>query len=376
MNTNCCDKNGLILDAECRYANGKFYMGRLPSCLPRLFTLRFTASADYAAGDVIVVDEREYPVLTSQMEPANPSCFKTGAVVMCAIDRDRKYAFIHTGGVDGKDGKDGQDGKDGADGKDARFQTGDLIYYIDPNGDDSPANPGGQASPFKTLSGAGRAAWENIVMNPLGKLVFSFNPGSYDLSPADSTIMLLATHPLPIVFQGTESGDKPLITADHFSAGHGKREFRDLRLHATSAANQHPMGAYENGTVNLVNSEILLSKSDTFVIAPLAGGTLRILGTLKVNGNGYTPHSVLLCRSSALWAHDAQITLENIPSVATATAWNEAGHMFFQRTTISGSITGKRYLVTGNGVINTLGGGANFIPGTAAGTTSNGGYYC
>ncbi len=45
------------------------------------------------------------------------------------------------------------------------------------------------------------------------------------------------------------------------------------------------------------------------------------------------------------------------------------GHLF------SGSATGSRYSCTLNGLINTAGGGANFLPGNAAGSTATGGQY-
>jgi hypothetical protein len=38
-------------------------------------------------------------------------------------------------------------------------------------------------------------------------------------------------------------------------------------------------------------------------------------------------------------------------------------------------VTGKRYLSQDGGIISTNGGGANYFPGTAAGTTANGGVY-
>jgi hypothetical protein len=43
--------------------------------------------------------------------------------------------------------------------------------------------------------------------------------------------------------------------------------------------------------------------------------------------------------------------------------------------TFTGAATGKRYDVTENGVISTAGGGANYFPGNAAGTTATGGQY-
>lgn len=59
-------------------------------------------------------------------------------------------------------------------------------------------------------------------------------------------------------------------------------------------------------------------------------------------------------------------------------AWADmTGVIFCPLGTIGsgGTITGTRYLATGNGVINTGGGGASYLPGNAAGSTSTGGQY-
>lgn len=100
MRTDCCD-TGRIMDAECRYDNGKFLMHRLPGCLPKLFTVRFTAPADYTAGDVVVVDGKEFPVLAATMAAAASGAFAAGAVLHCVVDRDRELVFLQPSGAGG-----------------------------------------------------------------------------------------------------------------------------------------------------------------------------------------------------------------------------------------------------------------------------------
>jgi hypothetical protein len=45
------------------------------------------------------------------------------------------------------------------------------------------------------------------------------------------------------------------------------------------------------------------------------------------------------------------------------------------RVTFSGTTTGQRYAVSINAIIGTAGGGANYFPGTIAGTSVSGGIY-
>lgn len=101
MSKDCCDKAGAIIDAECCYDEGKFFMRLSQGCLPGLFTLRFTAPADYTAGDVVVVKGKELPVRTPGMTAATTDIFKAGAVIHCDIDLDRELAFFWQGGGNG-----------------------------------------------------------------------------------------------------------------------------------------------------------------------------------------------------------------------------------------------------------------------------------
>ncbi len=361
MNT-CCDVRDRIVHMDCEYRDGKFHMQYLPGCLPTVFTARFKAPADFSEGDTIVVKDVEMLVMTSQMEAAEAGIFKSGAMMMCEIDLDRKLAFIRTGG-------------NSCDCEDVEFQTSDLVYYIDPLGDDSPNNTGTLDSPFRTLAGAGRVAWENIVMNPLGRLVFSFNPGTYDLSVADRTVLIEATHPLGILYKATDLANKPLIRANEFIPRNGRRVFEGLRLHSINPHNPHSVTPYENATLFLTDSEVIINKPKVYAFGPHCGGTLRIWGSLKVDGNGYSPHSIFFCHQGTLWANNANITLENFASVESATVYVDSGHVYLGGATFSGAITGRRYYACANGVIHTSHAGNDFIPGTVAGSTSTGGLY-
>lgn len=73
----------------------------------------------------------------------------------------------------------------------------------------------------------------------------------------------------------------------------------------------------------------------------------------------------------------ATITLTGSPNFSTAFAYIDIALAKINKDFIafSGSATGARYLVSGNGVIQTNAGGASFLSGNSAGTTSTGGQY-
>lgn len=70
------------------------------------------------------------------------------------------------------------------------------------------------------------------------------------------------------------------------------------------------------------------------------------------------------------------VTITGTPAFSTAYAEaNKASVLTNYSCTFSGSATGVRYAVALNGVIDTVGGGANYFPGNSAGTTATGGQY-
>lgn len=69
-------------------------------------------------------------------------------------------------------------------------------------------------------------------------------------------------------------------------------------------------------------------------------------------------------------------TLTGTPAFSVAFAYGTVlGGLIHSGVTFSGSATGERYKLSANAAIQTFGGGANYFPGNAAGSTSTGGQY-
>jgi hypothetical protein len=71
------------------------------------------------------------------------------------------------------------------------------------------------------------------------------------------------------------------------------------------------------------------------------------------------------------------ITLVGNPNFAGAFCWVDSNSYarFWTRTTFSGAATGTKFICTANGVINTHGAGASYLPGSIAGVYNTGGQY-
>jgi len=106
-----------------------------------------------------------------------------------------------------------------------------------------------------------------------------------------------------------------------------------------------------------------------------AAGEILIWTNYTISG-GAPNHYAVQFGSVIATIGNLTITVTGTPnfSSAFASAGNGAT-VQVGGSTFSGSATGARYSVTKNGVIDTSGGGANFFPGNAAGSSASGGQY-
>jgi hypothetical protein len=90
---------------------------------------------------------------------------------------------------------------------------------------------------------------------------------------------------------------------------------------------------------------------------------------------GTTQISIDAELGGAAWWAGSAITVSGLTATASFVNVSMTGSALFVGCTFVGSAVGARYNATLNGVINTGGGGANFLPGNSSGTTSLGGQY-
>ncbi|MBS0237614.1 MAG: DUF2793 domain-containing protein [Proteobacteria bacterium] len=94
--------------------------------------------------------------------------------------------------------------------------------------------------------------------------------------------------------------------------------------------------------------------------------------TYTISG-GATRH--LSCtRGGAIYIGNMTVTITGTPALLFAYT-DRLSQIDVASNTFIGSATGNRYSVTQNGLINTNGGGASYLPGSGSGTISNGGLY-
>lgn len=260
--------------------------------------------------------------------------------------------------------------------------TADTTFYVATTGSNS--NPGTSASPWLTI----QYAWDYIAGNiDLAGFIATIQvaDGTYTgwntltgkpngivkvignrTTPANVTISTL----VPIEPGGSNRAGIAIIGCPY--------EVRFFGFKVTcSGAND--INVY-------VDNCKLVTYADIYTVANGGVGYL----TAGSNVNGYDFSTVVTFTAEGTYRYLFQVfgcsfldyEPDNLVLVA-GTNWTSACVNCSDTSTaqwapfssISGTATGKRYNAVLNGVINTFGGGATFIPGDVAGTTATGGQY-
>lgn len=145
---------------------------------------------------------------------------------------------------------------------------------------------------------------------------------------------------------------------------------------ATTGSSPTPFGLLvDPGAAVAIGNGVIFSATSNYQI--WTSGVLYLAGNYSIVG-GSTGGGHMLINGSGARANYSPITvtLTGTPSFSAAifNASND-GNIYVENAIFSGSATGQRYGVFLNGVINTNGGGASFLPGSTSGTTGSGGEY-
>lgn len=146
---------------------------------------------------------------------------------------------------------------------------------------------------------------------------------------------------------------------------------KDLELRTTTSG----YGLLVSGPSRLSFSNIRFGACASAHVLTDRAGYIRATGNYAIVGSA--PYHWLSTNGPGLiYAVGLTITLTGTPafSVAFATAANNSA-IVCNANTFSGAATGTRYSAAANGVINTNGGGASYLPGNAVGSTGTGGQY-
>lgn len=153
----------------------------------------------------------------------------------------------------------------------------------------------------------------------------------------------------------------------------------------TSAANNATTGVAGAGALSTAGGILYLSNMEYgacfYAHIYASRGTISLQNAQKASGNA--PYHMacdaggLLITSAVGFAGQVALTIPSaitVTNFATVTSGATA-NITYQSITGAANVTGSKYSVTLNGILNTAGGGASYLPGSTAGTTATGGQY-
>jgi len=144
-------------------------------------------------------------------------------------------------------------------------------------------------------------------------------------------------------------------------------------MELTTATSGICLYAVNGSTVNVGAGLIFGACAGEHVLAS-GNANINLNNNYSVTGSATRHwHAV---NSGIITADGITLTLTGTPSFSTAFAQAERiGYIESTGDSFSGSATGSRYSANSNGVINSGGGGATYLPGSTSGTTATGGQY-
>lgn len=263
-----------------------------------------------------------------------------------------------------------------ANGLNSRIRLGaNLTLYVATTGSDTTNNGLSAGSPFATI----QHAYDVLKAN-------------YDLCGYTATIQvadgtytagLSCTGPLMgqagaagLILQGNTGAMSNVIistSVDCITLSGGSAmtvQYVKMITSNGNAINVTSLSTLRIGNVNFGaaygNHMIVSGSSKIFLIAnyTISGGTttyahMQAYGSASIQANGV-----------------GTVTITGTPAWGYGFAFAYDGaSMYIPGITFSGSATGARYIASTNGVINTAGSGASYLPGSVAGSTATGGQY-
>lgn len=254
--------------------------------------------------------------------------------------------------------------------------SGNLNLYVSTTGNDSNSglSPG---TALATLS----AAWEKIVNT------IDLNGHVVTVNIADGTYapLLCGGYPIgadsedSVIFLGNLSTPaNVVIAATNASAvvalNGAQFRIRGVKCTASGTGSGQGWGIAASGSGCRVKADVFdIGACGAAQIACYSCAQIALVGAHTFSGSA--PAALAAGVNGVINSIGNTTTLTGTPAYSLAFASASVGGVVQIVGTFSGSATGARYSATGNGVVDTNGGGASYLPGNASGSYATGGQY-
>ena len=184
----------------------------------------------------------------------------------------------------------------------------------------------------------------------------------YDVPYFDVTLRGNTVTPGNVIVSGTSDGVTSIGTRTNWNLD-------SFRINAAAGLG---LRVEQNSAVSFQN--IVWGACTSGHIQTLSGGVVNVTGSYAIAAA--SPFHIIARLNGVVDIPAVTVTITGTPAFSGAFALaQQVSAVRINGTTFTGSATGTRYSVASNGVIDTAGGGATYLPGNAAGTTATGGQY-
>jgi photosystem II stability/assembly factor-like uncharacterized protein len=156
----------------------------------------------------------------------------------------------------------------------------------------------------------------------------------------------------------------------------GTYQIQGFKMTMGVVCSSHAFNCINRSNINVQNIEFSTGWDVHMNVE--TGATINIIGPYKISASCTNIHienstGYFICNVAA----GITVIVAGTPNIPIFCVTGRVGWtlVYAARCIFSGSTTGKRYAVTENAVVDTIGGGAIYFPGNVAGTTATGGLY-
>lgn len=249
-----------------------------------------------------------------------------------------------------------------------------LTLYVSTTGSDTTGDGLTAGTPFATIQKAFDTLTKGYDLAGYTATI-QLADGTYTVGVTQSALITGQQSPSSVVLQGNAATpSNTIISTTNASAVvaqySGAFTVKNVKLQTTTAG---------LGLASLYGGKLFCGPG--LIFGACAGGHVVCTKGLIVFGYAYliagsAPIHWQTDSTAEIYAVGLVITITGTPAFSNAFAVAaDVSVLMVYGCTFTGSATGKRYDANTNGVINTGGGGANYLPGSITGTYASGGQY-
>lgn len=255
--------------------------------------------------------------------------------------------------------------------------TADSTFYVATTGSDTTGD-GTSVNPWATIQKAVNTITDKYDLAGFNAIISVAN-GTYTQGVSLRQPLVGAkmdgSPSLQIIGNSASPASCVISTAgDCFFTSGGLLAIGGFRL---TSSGGNCIAAYLGGKVVILGNIQFGSAAGNHIYAANTGSfvTIATAAGYTINGSAFR-HFYATSGAEIVFGNPAGATLSGTPNFGGAFAVaDRAANLSIANLTISGAATGTRYSAASNAVISTNGAGANYFPGSVAGTTSTGGIY-